>query len=216
MSMSDTDENEEEQSTTGVLPELARICDEDGSWVEIDPPTEVQERETPSIIGNWDGKPIKTGFIIEDRTSENEDADTLSYKVYRTSKYNIHFRVREIEYTEETDFNEEGFTDENGEIVLEVPDKGETAGTLNVVALDDQSSGWFSSEDKSPEDFSALEGVSGDDYIIEVDGEVEAGNEVTVSVTESGEPVRGVAVYQEGPVKLATGEVFVRQVEGYK
>lgn len=213
MSLSETDD---EQSTAGVLPELARICDEEGTWVEIDPPTEKQERDSPSIIGNWDGKPIKTGFIIEDRTQENDNPDTLSYKVYRTSKYNIHFRVREIEYTEETDFNEEGFTDENGEIVLEVPDKGETAGTLNVVAMDDAASGWFSSEGDSVDDFSALEGVSGEDYDIEVDGDVEAGNEVTVSVTENGEPVRGVAIYAEGPVKLATGEVFVREVEGYK
>lgn len=86
-----------------ILPVLARICDEEERWVDIDPPTPQQEREEPNIIGNWvdeEGRvgdpglmyPIKAGFMM--RTEEH--SEKVLHKVYRTSKYNLHYRLKDM------------------------------------------------------------------------------------------------------------------------
>lgn len=215
----------EEVSTKGVLPALARECErrvearhDDPSvsaWIEVEPPTEQQEEDTPSIIGNWDGKPIKTGFMTKDKTAESqaENTNILLHRVYRTSKYNIHFRVREKEYTDEAEFARVGVTDETGTLTVTVPDTSPAAGKLRLVAqketLDDELlEGWFSSEDETIN--------AGDELTIDVDGEIEPGNEVTLTVHRDGETAPGAEVHMEGPLKLAAGEVFVTEVPGYK
>lgn len=85
------------------LPVIANICSEEGRWVDIDPPTDDQDRAEPNIIGNWvdeegiigdEGNlyPIKAGFLTETR----ENTESHVHKVFRTSKYNMHFRIKSV------------------------------------------------------------------------------------------------------------------------
>lgn len=196
--------------SSGVLPSLARLCEEEESWVDIDPPTDEQQRESPNIIGNWEGKPIKTGFLIEDRSEKVEENEkVLTYKVFRTSKYNIHFRVKEVEYPAETEYSHVGHTGPDGTLEVVVPDKSDAEGELNLVAERNGREGAYTTDgDLQPER---------GELSIDADGEIEAGSTVTITVTdEEGETLAGADVYQQTPVKLATGQVFVREVEGYK
>lgn len=96
----ETSVNRREQS---ILPVLADICDEESRWIDIDPPTPEQERSEPNILGNWvdeDGRvgdegveyPIKAGFLMETR----ENSDDVLHKVFRTSKYNVHYRLKRM------------------------------------------------------------------------------------------------------------------------
>lgn len=86
-----------------ILPVLSGICDEEARWIDIDPPTPEQERSEPNIIGNWldeegrigpegEAYPIKAGFLMETR----ENSEKLIHKVFRTSKYNVHYRIKEV------------------------------------------------------------------------------------------------------------------------
>lgn len=103
MSQSMAEGEQPKGESSSALPVLADICAEEERWVDINPPTEEQERAEPNIIGNWvdeeglageEGRmyPIKVGFPMETR----ENTDEQFHKVYRTSRYNVHMRIKAV------------------------------------------------------------------------------------------------------------------------
>jgi len=71
-----------------ALSELA----EHSGWQRLDPPTEDQEWSDASIIGNWQGSPVRVGFKIK----TVEDNDRCLHNVFRTSKYNVHLKIESL------------------------------------------------------------------------------------------------------------------------
>lgn len=128
MAQTDTQVNERtdyEPDTKGVLEAVAEECRDlkesgDNPWIEMAPTTDEQEefnrerqREaeknnvTGIILGNYideagrlgekgEEYPIKGGFKME--TRENSDEEV--YEVWRTSKYNVHYRITTFEHPE--------------------------------------------------------------------------------------------------------------------
>jgi hypothetical protein len=76
------------ETNESVLPALAELS----GWQEIDPPTEEQEFNDKSIIGNWNGEPIRAGIKIETIT----DNETCVEDVFRTSCYDVHLKIETV------------------------------------------------------------------------------------------------------------------------
>lgn len=54
-------------------------------WLLVEPPL---ERDPPSVVGRYNGEPLKAGFTIEESEEDNE-----FYSKFRSGRYDLEVKV---------------------------------------------------------------------------------------------------------------------------